>query len=252
MPCMLKELVGSGLSFVGAKLDMSKAYDHAKWAYVINVMRSMRWMNLIYYCMSTVSHVLLINGKQCGVFTPERGIKQGDLLSLFVFMLVTNGLSALIRRSELNDMLRGFKVSHNAPKVTHLFFADNSLLFIRMKRSDCDELLRILKVYEEASGQTINHDKSSIWFSTNTSTGDKDMVCGVVGIRGVFEHENYLGLPLSVGRRDSRELNYLVDQNRSKVTCWNVRYLSEAGKETLIKHVAQAMPIYSDELLFAT
>lgn len=105
-------------------------------------------------------------------------------------------------------------------------------------------MLRILNVYEIASGQTINLDKSHIWFSSNTSIGDKDMVRGVLGIRGVFEHENYLGLPLSIRKSRCRELKCLIDRIRSKVTRWNVKYLSQTGKETLIKSVAQSITIY--------
>lgn len=80
-------------------------------------------------------------------------------------------------------MLRGFKVARHAPMVTYFFFVDDSLLFIRAKCSDYDDLLRILHVYELALGQTINLDKSGIWISTNASIDEKDMVRNVLGIR---------------------------------------------------------------------
>lgn len=102
----------------------------------------------------------------------------------------------------------------------------------------------MLRVYELASGQVINLDKSSIWFSTNIIADDRVLVQTILGIRQAFEFENYFCITLSVGRSRSKEFRYLVDRVRAKVKHWNVRYLSQAGREILIKAVAQALPVY--------
>ena len=74
----------------------------------------------------------------------------------------------MLQKAEQEDKLEGIKICRGAPRVNHLFFADDSLILMRARASDTQELGRILEVYERASGQVINKDKSTIMFSPNT------------------------------------------------------------------------------------
>ena len=100
---------------------------------------------------------------------PLRGICQGDPLSPYLFLIVVEGLSALIKKSVDEGVLEGIYVCRRGPKLSHLFFADDSLIFCKATLSDCDSLQRIFQVYEMASGQQLNRAKTSLFFSTNTS-----------------------------------------------------------------------------------
>jgi hypothetical protein len=94
-----------------------------------------------------------------GPIFPGRGLRQGDPLSPYLFILCAEGLSALIRQAERNGSLLGVKVCRNAPIVSHLLFADDCFLFCRADSVEATILKNILITYAEASGQLVNFQK---------------------------------------------------------------------------------------------
>jgi hypothetical protein len=104
---------------------------------------------------------------------PQRGLRQGDPLSPYLFIICAEGLSAMLQKAENEGKMEGIKICRGAPKVNHLFFADDSLILMKARASDALELRRILEVYEKASGQVINREKSSLMFSPNSGQYDR-------------------------------------------------------------------------------
>ena len=127
-----------------------------------------KWMSLIMRCITSVSYSVLINGAAYGNITPSRGLRRGDPLSLSLFLLCAEGLSAIIHEAARNHFLIGISISCSCPNITHLFFADGSILFCKAKPKECQELKQNFQRYEDALGQKINIDKSSVFFSPNT------------------------------------------------------------------------------------
>ena len=166
--------------YAAIKLDMSKAYDRVEWAFLRDMMVKLgfreNWIDLIMKCVSSVSYRVRVNGNLSDRFTLERGLRQGDPLSPYLFLICAEGFSALLNQAEEEGRIEGVKVCQNAPSVSHLLFADDSLILFRANRDDALQLQRILDVYEECSGQTIYRDKSAIMFSPNTSSTDKGVV----------------------------------------------------------------------------
>jgi hypothetical protein len=150
------------------KLDMSKAYDLVEWAYVESIMRKMgfaeRWISLVMECIRTVQFSVLIDGVPKGFINPTRGIRQGDPLSPYIFLLCAEGLSALLQKASSSGRLKGIQSSRGGPWISHLFFADDSLLFGQASITDCRKILDILNVYEQCSGQKINREKTASLF----------------------------------------------------------------------------------------
>ena len=132
-----------------------------------------------------------------------------------------------------------------APRINHLFFADDSLILMRAYNGDAQELKRILQVYETASGQVINRDKSVVLFSPNTSSDDKEEVRQALNIVLEAKNEKYLGLPVSIGKSRKKAFEYIKKKVWFRIQGWQEKLLSKAGKEILVKAVAQAIPTYA-------
>ena len=126
-----KGLVGE----MALKLDMSKAYDKVEWTYLKRIMQKMgfeeKWVTLVMQCLSTVTYAIKINGVPKGHIIPSRGLCQGDPLSPYLFLLCAEGLSAMLHQAVQEKRLRGVSICRRGPKISHLFFADDSLIFGR-------------------------------------------------------------------------------------------------------------------------
>ena len=87
------------------------------------------WIERVMCCVSTLSFSICINGKAYGTILPTRGLRQGDLLSPYLFLLCVEAFSALLSKSKEEGRLKEVAVCRNAPCISHLLFADDSLLF---------------------------------------------------------------------------------------------------------------------------
>ena len=110
---------------------------------------------------------------------------------------------------------------------------------------ECDRVMKVSEDYERVSGQKLNKEKTSLYFSKNTRRDVQDQVKQKFGAEIVRRHEKYLGLPPLVGRGKRKAFNWIKDQVGGKIAGWKGKLLSNAGREVLIKAVAQATPIYT-------
>jgi ribonuclease HI len=234
--------------YMAVKLDMSKAYDRVEWSFLRAVMLRLgfdpRWVGLTMNCISTVTYSIIVNGQPVGHIKPTRGLRQGDPLSPYLFLLCAEVLSSQLQQAEMVGLLRGVPTSVRGPRLNHLFFADDCLLFCKASVSDWQILTGILEEYEKASGQRLNRDKTSVFFSRNTSTGSRSELLNLIGIPASTRYDHYLGLPALVGKSRVREFQNIVDRVKIRVQDWKNKFLSQAGKEVLLKAVIQAIPTY--------
>lgn len=112
-------------------------------------------IKLIMGCLDSVSFTIMINGFD----TPRGGLKQGDPLSPYLFLLCSEGFNALLEQAETTNKIKGVCVAQGAPSINHLFFADDSILFFPANQGTANCHLEILNKYEPCSGQQINRDK---------------------------------------------------------------------------------------------
>lgn len=185
------------------KLDMSKAYDRLKWSFIEAMLRKMgfneRWIRLVMQCIILVSFSIVLNGKLSGHFSPKRGIRQGVLLSPYIFILVTEALSNMLKEAEEKSQISGVKVCRRSPAVSHLFLADDCQLFSKANRKEIEAVAGILSTYCHATGQRINLDKSLILFSPNSNSVVRQKCKAALGILSEAFSEHYLGLPTRIG-----------------------------------------------------
>ena len=122
------------------KLDVSKAYDRVEWGFLKGMMIKLGfpevWVDRVMSCVSTPSFSVRINGKAYGNITPSRGIRQGDPLSLYLFLICAEGFTLLLTREEFEGRLHGVALCKNAPSITNLLFADDSLIFCQANKDE--------------------------------------------------------------------------------------------------------------------
>lgn len=203
------------------------------------------WITWAMECVSSVSYSFLVNGTPQGQVLPSRGLRQGDPLSPYLFILCTEVLSGLCRRAQEDGSLKGIKVARGSPPINHLLFADDTMFFCRSDQKSCQALASLISKYERASGQSINYNKSSITFSSKTPPTTKVRAKASLKIPKEGGIGKYLGLPEHFGRRKSDIFTSIVDRIRNKAQGWANRFLSGAGKEILLKAVLAAMPTYA-------
>lgn len=146
-------------------------------------------------CISSVSFSIMINGHSKGNFSPSRGLRQGDPLSPYLFLLCSEGFTSLINSAENSNLLSGIIISKKAHPISHLLFADDSILFFNATTNNCHIILNILRDYELASGQSINLNKSAVLLSPNITSTSQDTIQSTLGIKIVSNLGKYLGLP---------------------------------------------------------
>lgn len=156
----------SSAEHMAVKLDMSKVYDRIEWSFLRLVMLRLgfdrRVVELIMRCVTSVTYSVVLNGSDFGSIIPERGIRQGDPLSPYLFLFCAEALSALFKREESRGKILGLSVCNGAPTISHLMFADDTLIFCKANKHSAQSIRDVLGFYERASGQIINSQKSSI------------------------------------------------------------------------------------------
>lgn len=195
---------------------------------------------MVFSCLSTVKYTLLVNGNQVGTVEPRRGLRQGDPLSPYLFIICAEVLSRLAARDQ---SIQGIKISNHVPPISHILFADDILFMSRANAANAKAIAGIIEQFCVGSGQLVSKDKSHIFFSKNTNPRTRKEIKCILGIKDLKNGTIYLGNSLVVGRNKTKEFGRLKEKVQARLEGWQAQLLSKAGKATLIRSVVQAIPV---------
>ena len=185
---------------MAAKIDLRKAYDKLEWPFVKYTLMFYHFptpiIDLIMACISSSSISILWNGVVSTPFCPSRGIRQGDPLSSYLFILCLNHLSLSLDQAIHIKQLSPIRVGCRPLGFNHILFANNIFLFAKANIQDCMTLFNPFSHFSEASGQICSVSKSKIFFSRNTSLETQRSISSLTNMPIVQDLGKYLGMPL--------------------------------------------------------
>ena len=235
-----------GSQKITIKVDIAKAFDTLSWDFLFAALESLAlpppFVRLLKACICTTSFMVGYNGTVSGYFKGKRGLRQGDPLSPYLFVIAMNYLSLMLDKEARSGYFTYHHQCHKT-KLTHLSFADDLLIFIDGSLASVQRVLQILHEFEKRSGLAVSMQKTSFFASGLTdqeiaviqaSTG---MQCGSLPMR-------YLGVPLCTKKLNLLNCEPLIQQVKKRFSSWSAKALSFAGRLLLIKTVISGITTF--------
>ncbi|XP_071694930.1 uncharacterized protein [Rutidosis leptorrhynchoides] len=229
------------------KVDFEKAFDSLSWDFLLDMMNRMgfgiRWRKWIHACLKSASISILVNGSPTNEFLIERGVRQGDPLSPFLFLIAAEGLNLIVKRACRDGLYKGVEVGIDKVGLSHLQFADDTIFIGEWQSQNFCNLVKILKCFENLSGLKINFHKS-VLYGLGVASIDIEGLASRVGCKVGDLPFIYLGLP--VGKNLSKEQSWkpMIEKFYLKLTNWKARSISYGGRLTLVNSVLSSLPLY--------
>ncbi|GKB63874.1 putative RNA-directed DNA polymerase, eukaryota, reverse transcriptase zinc-binding domain protein [Tanacetum coccineum] len=229
------------------KVDFEKAYDSVSCKYLDFILQTLgfglKWQRWIQVCLQYARMSILVNGSPSSEFSIKRGLRQGDPLSPFLFILVMEGLHLALKDAVQSNLIHGTKVGASNFRISHLFYADDVVIVSDWSPRDMGNIIRVLQVFYLASGLKINIHKSNV-YGIGVSSNEVSDMARVTGCAAGIIPFIYIGLPVGSNMNRTANWNKLVDLFWSKLSSWKAFLLSIGGRLTLIKLVLGSVGIY--------
>jgi hypothetical protein len=229
------------------KVDFEKAYDSVDWGFLEYMLKRCdfcsKWIEWIRVCVFAGNLSVLLNGSPTGEINIQRGLKQGDPLAPFLFLLVVEGFSGIMRKAVELGRFKGFAVGRTPVIVSHLQFADDTLCIGEASIENLWTLKAILRGFEMASGLKINFWKSGL-IGINVLPSFLGPACTFLNCRQGSIPFRYLGLPIGANPKSESTWNPLLEHLRKRLFSWRNKHISLGGRIVLINSVLNAIPIF--------
>ncbi|GAU28852.1 hypothetical protein TSUD_21890 [Trifolium subterraneum] len=237
----------SGRDCLVLKVDFEKAYDSVDWGFLDYMLRRLcfdnKWIEWIRACVFSGNLSVLVNGSPTSEINIQRGLKQGDPLAPFLFLLVVEGFAGLMRSAVEKNLFKGFRVGSEGLVVSHLQYADDTLCIGEASMENLWTLKALLRGFELTSGLKVNFWKSCL-IGVNVSDHFMTMACRFLNCKQGMVPFSYLGLPVGANPRRCSTWDPLIEQLRRRLQNWRHKYVSLGGRIVLINSVLNAIPIF--------
>ncbi|GKV24110.1 hypothetical protein SLEP1_g33762 [Rubroshorea leprosula] len=229
------------------KVDFEKAYDKVSWDFLDYMLMRMgfccTWRGWILECLQSSMVSVLVNGSPSRQFPVSKGLRQGDPLSPFLFLIVAEGLNGLTSSAVEKELYKGVTVGKDAVMVTHLQFADDTIFFGEATEDNIMVIKSIMRSFELLSGLKINFQKSQL-MGINVEDGWVSKMAYILCCKEGILPFKYLGIPIGGNHRRISMWQPLLDSFKKKLTRWKGRHLSLGGRITLINSVLTSLPVF--------
>ena len=204
-----------------------------------------KWLNWTKWCISAATFSVLVNGTPSGFFLSSRGLRQGDPLSPYLFVLGMEALSGLIESEIQGGFLLGCHIGRKNGEgmvVSHLLYANDTLLFCRVDQEKLSHLSWLLMWFESISCLRINLNKSEI--ISIGSVVEVDSMALELGCKIGALPSSYLGLPLGAPHNSVSVWDGIEEGFRKRLALWKRQYIPKGGRITLIRSTLLSLAIY--------
>ncbi|KAK2387063.1 hypothetical protein QL285_060888 [Trifolium repens] len=229
------------------KVDFEKAYDSVEWSFLEYMLGRFgfcaTWIKWIRACVFAGSMSVLINGSPTEEINIQRGLKQGDPLAPFLFLLVAEGLGGMMKRAVEMHRFKGFQIGRNGPVISHLQYADDTLCIGEASIQNLWTLKAVLRGFELCSGLKVNFWKSSL-MGINVSQSFMRLASIFLNCRMGVMPFKYLGLPVGANPRRASTWEPMLNSLRKRLGVWGNKYVSLGGRIVLLNSVLNAIPIF--------
>lgn len=217
------------------KVDFNKAFDSINWNYLFSVMSQLGFgEKLIFWikgCLSSSRASVLINGSATKEFHISKGVRQGDPLSPFLFIIAMEGLNVAMRTACQKSLFHAVKVPKDGPDISHLFYADDVLFVGKWLRSNFTNLARVLRCFHVVSGLKVNFQKSNV-FGIGVSDREIASCARILGCNAASLPFKYLGVPVGANMWRKRHWQPIIERVQNKLSTWKAKLLSFGGRLT--------------------
>ena len=236
------------------KIDLEKAYDRMDWNFLRATLLDFGFpqvlVNLIMSCVMASNLSILWNGSKLENFSPTRGLRQGDPMSPYLFVLCMEKLARMIQMKVDERSWHPILLSRQGPAISHLLFADDVLLFCKVKKSQVRVVLETLDKFCNMSGLKVSLEKSRAFCSPKIPRSKRESIGRLTSIRFVSDLGRYLGVPILKGRVKRATFNLIIEKITTRLATWKSKLLNKVGKLYLAQSVISAMPIHTMQALW--
>jgi len=229
------------------KVDYEKAYDSVSWEYIYYMLGRLgfcgKWIDWIKKCLESSSISVLVNGSPTTEFKPMKGLRQGDPLAPFLFLIAAEGLARVVRQAEEKKLVESIEVGEKQVKVSMLQYADDTLFFCKASIQSVLTLRAILKCFELASGLKVNYSKSKVG-GVGLNMNQTMIFASILKCDIMKAPFSYLGVLVGGNHKRCVFWEGVLNKLRNRLSAWKGKSLSLAGKLCLIKSVLTSLPLF--------
>ncbi|KAJ9567575.1 hypothetical protein OSB04_003541 [Centaurea solstitialis] len=187
-------------------------------------------------CLSSAFVSVLINGSSCNEFQIAKGVRQGDLLAPFPFIIAAEAFNVAMKEARIRGVFHGLHLPNFGPIISHMQFADDTVVLGEWSASNIANIICILHCFYLSSGLKINPTKSTL-LRVGVETDEVARYANKFFYKAGSFPIKYLGLPIGVSMNKGESWGPMIDKFLAKLSNWKAKSLSIGGRLTLIKSV---------------